>query len=232
MIYVNPSEHIQQQLFWYGYYEKKYILTWERFVREDSVVLDIGSNIGYYALVAAKKAVRGQVFAFEPSPPSFLQLQENIGLNALKNTRAEPLAAGEKTENKSFYIAEGNNSGMSGFTRPGTGREISIPTVRMDEWFELHSIMQLDLVKIDIEGAEWAVIQDCIPVLQKVQHLFLEYHGKTNETFKLVGIFNILKEANFSVYVQNAADTLSKPFQNKTTNTIYDVQLNLYCFKA
>jgi hypothetical protein len=43
---------------------------------------------------------------------------------------------------------------------------------------------------------------------------------------------NILDQAGFAVYVQNAADNLQRPFLTKTTNTIYDVQLNLFCYKA
>jgi hypothetical protein len=75
------------------------------------------------------------------------------------------------------------------------------------------------------------VIRDCAGDLRKVQNLFLEYHGKTNETRKLIEIFEILEKAGFAIYVQNAADNLQYPFVNKTTDTIYDVQLNLYCYK-
>jgi hypothetical protein len=52
---VNPKEHVQKDIFWYGFYEKKYVLAWELLIQSDFSVADIGANAGYYSLVASKK---------------------------------------------------------------------------------------------------------------------------------------------------------------------------------
>ena len=79
LVAVEPREHIQQQLFWYGFYEKIYVLTWEAFILPGAVVLDIGANFGYYSMVAAPKA--SAVYAFEPEPGNFTNLcAGNVGL--------------------------------------------------------------------------------------------------------------------------------------------------------
>jgi len=63
---ITPAEHIQQQLFWYGYYEKPVALLLEEFIKDDSTILDIGAHIGYFTLVAAQRAKNGKIYAFEP----------------------------------------------------------------------------------------------------------------------------------------------------------------------
>ena len=96
-MYVIPSEHIQQQLFWYGYYEKKAILTWEAFIHKGDTVLDIGANTGYYSLVAASKAK--QVYAFEPATSIRQLLEKNITLNKINNIKVQAVAISNKTGN-------------------------------------------------------------------------------------------------------------------------------------
>ena len=84
---------------------------------------------------------------------------------------------------------------------------------------------------MDIEGAEYEVMEDISDQLGNVQNLFLEYHGKVEDTKKLTRLLNIVQEAGFSVYIRNAADNLDHPFIQVRTGTIYDVQLNIFCYK-
>ncbi len=206
MLQVNPSDHIQQQLFWYGFYEKKYILTWESLVAKNSFVLDIGSNIGYYALVAASKAVQGKVIAFEPAPATHLQLLENIKLNAIKNIRPELLAVGDQAGERVFFTSDDGNSGMAGFIKPGNtpGNEIRVQSVRLDEWFITNAIPRLDLVKIDIEGAELgalsgmrSLLEQFHPVLMiEVQDALLKRFGHSKED-----VFSFLAELNYKAFL-------------------------------
>ena len=84
---------------------------------------------------------------------------------------------------------------------------------------------------MDIEGAEYEVVKDCAPYLHKIENFFLEYHGKANETYKLNELLKIVEAAGFKVYIKMAADNLDQPFYQKDTGTIYDVQLNIFCYK-
>jgi len=89
----------------------------------------------------------------------------------------------------------------------------------------------IDLLKIDIEGAEYPVIQDIANELNRVQNMFIEYHGLASETYKLDTILRIVSEAGFKCYIKMAADNLDMPFYQKQTGTIYDVQLNIFCYR-
>src|SRR5947209_9606735 len=52
-MYVNVRDHIQKNIFWYGYYQKEFDLTWISFIKPNSIILDIGANIGYYSVLAS-----------------------------------------------------------------------------------------------------------------------------------------------------------------------------------
>lgn len=193
---------------------------------ESPLIIDCGANIGMSVLNFKTQYPKSRVIAFEPDKGNFALLEKNVASNALPFVSIHQSAVWTANGTLSFS-SEGSEA--SHVTADGSGSQV-VTSVRLADLLAAEE--KVDFLKIDIEGAEWPVIQDCAFVLSKVQHLFLEYHGKTSETFKFAGILNILKDAGFSVYVQNAADNLSRPFLNKTTHTIYDVQLNLFCFKA
>ena len=190
------------------------------------LIIDCGANIGMSVLNFKRQYPKAKVIAFEPDHGNFQLLSKNVTANDLPHVTLKQAAVWTANGSISF---SSEASEASHIAADGSGSQV-VTAFRLADLLAAEE--RIDFLKIDIEGAEWPVIQDCAPVLGKVQHLFLEYHGKTSETYKLAGIMNILQDAGFSVYVQNAADALSKPFLNKTTNTIYDVQLNLYCFKS
>lgn len=167
LIYVNPSEHIQRQLFWYGYYEKEVILTWEAFLQDDSIVLDIGANTGYYSLIAARKAK--QVYAFEPSPLMRQQLQQNIALNAIQNISVEPYAASDESGSATLYLSTNDNSGMTGM-QPAenfSGTTEIVKTISIDEWLTTKGSPKIHMIKIDVEGAEMKVLKGMEELLKR-----------------------------------------------------------------
>lgn len=193
---------------------------------EKPVIIDCGSNIGIGLLNYKVQYPQCRILAFEPDADNFDLLQKNIKANELQQVILHQAAVW--TSNGTISFAS-NASEASHVAEDGKGSQV-VASIRLAD--VLAAEEQIHFLKIDIEGAEWPVIQDCAPYLEKVENLFLEYHGKTYETSKLSGIMKILEQAGFAVYVQNAADNLTRPFLQKASNALYDVQLNLYCFKA
>jgi FkbM family methyltransferase len=200
LMYLNPSEHIQQQLFWYGYYEKDVILTWEAFLQlqTTSVVLDIGANAGYYSLIASKKVRK--VYAFEPSPLMRQQLEKNIALNGIQNISVEPYAVSNKNGSAILYLSADNNSGMTGM-QPAenfSGTTEIVKTVSIDEWIRTKDSPTIDVVKIDVEGAEMKVLEGMKNVLERdhpgifieiIPSLLEKYGNKAEDIFRLLDSF-------------------------------------------
>lgn len=193
---------------------------------EQPLIIDCGSNIGMSVLYFKNLYPNATVIAFEPDENNFDLLRKNVELNKLRYVDLHQSAVWINNGTISFDANESEASRIS--EQKENSKEVKCE--RLADLLAQHAT--IDFLKIDIEGAEWEVIKDCAQALKPVKHMFLEYHGKTYETQKLNEILQIVRDNGFSVYVQNAADTLQHPFVNKTTATPFDVQLNLYCYKT
>jgi hypothetical protein len=109
---------------------------------------------------------------------------------------------------------------------PGTGK---VKATRLKDLLN----REIDFLKIDIEGAEFPVLKDIKDVLHNVKYMFLEYHGNFSQNNELTEIFHILQSAGFNYYIKEAAEIYTSPFlaATSTLKTIFDVQLNLFCFR-
>lgn len=167
-----PSEHIQQQLFWYGYYEKDAILTWEQMIHTNAVVLDIGANTGYYSIIAAKRS--RHTYAFEPGSSNRKKLEENIQLNKLVNITVLPYAVSDKQGKAELHIAGDDNTGMNSLEQTGnfSGRKEVVNITTIDYWVTENRIAGIGLVKIDVEGSEMKVLKGMQAVIEEHKPVF------------------------------------------------------------
>ncbi|MGH7662461.1 MAG: FkbM family methyltransferase, partial [Vulcanimicrobiaceae bacterium] len=110
-MYVHLEDRgISKDLFLYGARERFACQVLKSLLKEDDVVLDIGANIGYYALLENEKATRGHIFACEPSPSNRELLQRNLALNDASRVRVFPFAfAQESKGGRPFYIYDKSN---------------------------------------------------------------------------------------------------------------------------
>lgn len=192
--------------------------------KSSPLIVDCGSNIGLSVLYFKQQFPFSKIISFEPDNNNFDLLTKNVNANHLKDVELNKAAVWIKDGEISFEAKESEASHISETVSENKVKSVSLKSL-------LEKVSEVDFLKIDIEGAEKQVVEDIKPNLEKVQNLFLEYHGKTNETFKLNELFTILQDNGFKVYIRNAADNLSKPFIEKSTNAIYDVQLNLFCYR-
>jgi FkbM family methyltransferase len=138
-------------------------------MRPEDVMLDIGANIGLFSMVGARAAgVAGEVHAFEPVPENCDRFAENLQLNGFANVRLNQMAVADHRGQVRLAIDAGmasssgsNTSGcftMSKLTNPV--REIVAPVDTIDSYAEQHlRERQIRFVKIDVEGAEAAVLK-------------------------------------------------------------------------
>ena len=158
---------------------------------------------------------------------NFELLQKNISANNLEYVVAEPKAVWI-TDGTISFSGNGSEASRIDESNPLSGND-TVPCIRLKSLLQTFS--QIDFLKMDIEGGEYKVITDCADELHRVQHLFLEYHGKTTDTLQLAELLKIVDQQGFQAYIRNAADTLSHPFTERQTNTQFDVQLNIFCYK-
>lgn len=190
------------------------------------VIIDCGANIGLSVLYFKQLYQQAHIEAFEPDAQNFEILSKNCGVNHLKDVYLHKAAVWTTDGTISFTANESEASHVSENNEPGT---ITVSAIRLAAVLQKFPVVHF--LKMDIEGAEWQVVQDIATELKRVENFFLEYHGKAAETYKLTDIMTILKNSGFAVYIKNAADNLQHPFLEKTANSLYDVQLNIFCYR-
>lgn len=130
-------------------------------VQQGDVILDVGANVGLYTILLAKAAgVQGRVIACEPQRQSFERLLGNISLNRLQNVRAHDVALGAESGSALLFWGSGNaDSSLMG---PPTGRDVGHERVRIVSGDELLAAERLGvprIIKVDVEGSEFAVLR-------------------------------------------------------------------------
>ena len=124
------------------------------------VFVDIGAHVGLYTLPAARAVgASGRVIAFEPHPGNRALLEENVGRNALNNVTVVAAAVSESPGEMSLQVSP-FNTGDHRLYRGGHGGGAQVPTrvVSIDAWCAAEGIDHVDMVKIDVQGAEARVI--------------------------------------------------------------------------
>lgn len=146
-----------------------------RLVRPGDVILDVGANIGYFTSLFAKlTGPKGKVFAFEPEPRNFFYLSKNIQQNSYDHVTLFNGAVSSSPGKLKLFVC-GYDSGHHTINqqggieayrhgREGDTREIEIDAVKLDEWL-VGKANRVDVVKIDVEGAEVLVLESMRRIL-------------------------------------------------------------------
>jgi FkbM family methyltransferase len=157
-----PSEMTNQAMFLYGTFEISETRLVQALLRPGMTFVDVGANIGYYTLMAARLVgSAGVVHAFEPHAPMRHKLEENVGRNGFENVVLHPEALARETGEVAFYATAWDaNQGISSIL-PGAGRTAvrKVPSLTLDDFVAGLGPRPVDLIKMDIEGAEIFAIQ-------------------------------------------------------------------------
>ncbi|TAK64236.1 FkbM family methyltransferase [Methylobacter sp.] len=137
-------------------------------LKPGDIVIDIGSNFGMYALGAAKRLVsNGRVFAFEPDVRSMSLLKENIRLNKFEHlVTCQDVCIGSYDGTVDFYAAaDPSFSGIYDTNRSETTGRLTLPIRQIDTVMREQGISQVNKIKIDVEGAEYEVLEGAAEIL-------------------------------------------------------------------
>lgn len=192
-MYINPKEQdpmMRQTLQTYALsstWEKETTKLFEKIVKEGDVIVDMGANVGYFTLLSAKLVgEKGKVFSFEPNPKNFEYLTKNIELNGYRNIITEQKAVSDRNGKTELFICpydSGHHTinkadGIEAYRQGRKGKTYSIETetVRLDDYVR-NRIEKIDVIKIDIEGAEALAFSGMKETLNKNKNIkiFLEF---------------------------------------------------------
>jgi FkbM family methyltransferase len=163
-------------------YEPKTTQALLQLLQPGAVFVDVGANTGYFTVLAALQVGNGgHVFAFEPNPAVRDQLQRHLTVNGVTNrvTVCDVALADRNEDNAQFFVScWPENDGISSLTpapetiaRGGLRTESTIPVrVRtFDTWLQTAQVPRIDLMKIDVEGAETHVLTGMRGTLERLR---------------------------------------------------------------
>jgi FkbM family methyltransferase len=168
-----------------------------KFLDRSDVVLDIGANIGYYAIMEALKA--DTIYAIEPVPKNVSQLYKNINLNNLKNVSVFSMAIGDRECNSPIYIyPKLNQCCVNEIVQLGesTG-SITVPMTTLDVFVQANGI-EPTVARMDVEGYEYKILRGSHETLKHLKKMFIEFHGNILDIKQKKETLNILKDAGFT----------------------------------
>lgn len=176
---VGPRSHLLHRLLADGYYEPQLAQLFKSHLAPDRDVLDIGANIGFFTVLAAKNLTTGRVLAAEPSSAAFARLSGNVTTNDVSDRVIlyNGLAAHEDST-ATFNIVEGREeySSMGDVVHPSVaGEKVHVETLltkTIDTLVAEHGLRPA-LIKVDVEGAEGMVFSGAEQTLRKHRPIIL-----------------------------------------------------------
>ena len=182
-------------------------------LKEGMTCLDIGSNIGYYALMESKAVGNnGKVISIEPSPKNFEQIKKNLELEKISNVDVYNFAAGDKDDEVNFLIHERSNLCSVipiGEPIPKSTNIIKVPLKRLDTFLEEMKLDKLDFVRMDIEGYEMNLFEGSWNAIKKFKPMIqMEFHDNLFDIEEKIKFFERLKKEGYEIkyFIPRALD--------------------------
>jgi len=242
-IKTNQTSYLTQLLFWNGYKSFEYSALFETLSKNIDVFLDIGSNIGYYSLLAAKSNPKIKAYAFEPASGPKHYLKANIEVNNFNNNITHlDLALSENVGKIDFYEVENvkyktlqyNLAGEGNAGTKTTSRNFIKNTVNsktLQQFINEASLSKIDVIKMDTEGTEVNILKSGVESIIKHQPIIICETLFNNIESELEDFF---KSLNYSFYNHTPQGlkkvaTITRDVDNGIRNCFFvpDSKLNL-----
>lgn len=177
------------------------------------VVIDIGGFIGDFSLYAVKRLNARRVIVCEPSPRNWALLVKNIANNGYEG-RIEPV-------NKA--VTDGRNAMMNidapdecqcmvSAYHASTQQLSAVPGISLGELLRDHAVERVDLLKIDCEGGEYAILESTpADVFSRIRHIVFEYHQIDGVWAKLESVKQRLRREGYALHMRGGLVSASRP---------------------
>lgn len=196
-------------------------------------IIDGGANIGLATLYWKKKWPTANIIAFEPDAELFEVLRWNCqshgceeDINLIqKGLWSETTTLQFRPDGADAGHLDGDFSTTE--SDPAEKNEaVSVPVVRLATFLD----RPIDLLKLDIEGAETEVLLDCEGALDTVEHLFVEYHSYVDQEQRLGDLLQVLRGAGFRIHIQPEL-VADQPFLERLNDHNMDHRLNIFGYR-
>ena len=205
-------------------------------IKNGEVLVDVGANIGYFTLLMAKlSGPSGKIFSFEPEDKNFEILEKNVKINNYQNIVLEKKGVSDHNGVNKFFLSS-KNTGMHSLQKiRDDSKEVKIDVIKLDDYFSaLDLVKKISLIKIDVEGAEFQVLNGMQTILKnenlKLLIEFIPEHLKKHGT-NPSDVLKILEDNDFKIYQinENTKQLELKKLEDIMNNS--EIGRNIYCKK-
>lgn len=187
--------------------------------KKDPRILDCGANTGLVSFYLKKVFPGARITAFEPDKVTCAVLRRNVEKLGVEVVEAAVWTGKGATS----FLPDGADGGK--VIEAGSG--IQVATVALADYLQ----EDIDLLKLDVEGAEIPVLQSCDGKLARVRNLVVEYHDRENVEQKLDELLSLLRENAFKYQVFSKTGPV-KPLANDFGPGKAPLMLDIFCTRS
>lgn len=191
---------------------------------DSPVILDCGANVGISVLRYKQLYPHAKVIAFEANHRICQVLRQNVAQNRLADVEVVEAAVWSETAMLSFDTAHDTQSGhlVDNSVQRLNGLQGDVVQVQA-VWLGEYLSHPVDFIKMDIEGAELAVLQSCAPLLRNVREITIEVHYTVDRPNVLAALIQLLHETGFKVDIHVTFTNVfpGKPYK-RPKKALYD----------
>lgn len=242
-IAASPRDYLTYAIYFYREYECAMSQFISSHLRPGQVAMDLGANHGWFSLLMSSAVgPTGKVYSFEPYPPLYASLRSNILLNGHDWVVPNAVAIANKSGLASFVIPElalpdrdkflDECSGVGHLSTSAADGQVEVPITTLDDYVSEKGIRSLQIVKIDVEGAELDVLtggETSITSLHPI--IVIEYNQVTalREGYSIKDVDTMLKEYGYDRYTYSSV-LKRLDIDYWMARRPEDAILNVYCF--
>ncbi|HTY46939.1 MAG TPA: FkbM family methyltransferase [Methanomassiliicoccales archaeon] len=202
MVVKKGERGIHEELILYGKRERFSTDFLAGMIQNDDVIVDIGANVGYYALLEGRIATHGRVFAVEPVAGNMSVLKTNIEANQLHNITTHPIAIGDRIGKATIFVCDHCNwsSPINNYPERVVDKQI-VEMEPLDTFIERVVQERPSLVRMDVEGYEAAVMRGAAQYLEGngESRIFVEIHPSLLAPQEFEQLISGLRENGYKV---------------------------------
>lgn len=174
-------------------------------------IIDIGANVGYFSLYSANRFNSAIIHAFEPIPNNFNLLKKQIKINPKIRLKAHNYAVGKTNgtlalnynENETYTTSASISKNIHG------NNQITVNSLSIERYCSKNNIENIDLLKLDCEGAEYSILYGISPkLIKRIDMICLETHTIDEKNGNKNCLIKYLRQKEFTVRTFNNSNLL------------------------
>lgn len=143
----------------------------------EDTIIDIGGHLGFFSLYTSLLNSKVPIYSFEPHAGNYELLKKNLKYNRVKNVHTKNLAVSDQIGEIDLFISQEDLNHSTVRAIEPTDDVQKVQSITLEKIMSRHDFKQVDLLKIDCEGAEFSIIENSTQeVFDKISNIFLEYH--------------------------------------------------------